>query len=63
VVIEVAGARSKDVFWLAMFIEAGFAETSVRADIVVLETQAMLDQRRTRKGVIADTVTPHPGIQ
>ena len=43
VVIEVAGAGSKEFLGLAVGVEAGLAEAGVCADIVAIEIEAVLD--------------------
>jgi len=43
VVIEVAGAGSKEFLRLAVRIEARLAESCVRTDIVVFEIEAVLN--------------------
>ena len=47
----------------AVFVEASVAEAGVGGLIVVLEVEAVLDQRRASKGVIADAVAADPGIE
>ncbi len=63
VIIEMAGARAKHLFGLAVLIEARFAKGGVRGDVVVLKIQTVIDERRARKSVVAHAVAAHPGIQ
>jgi len=63
VIIEMAGASPKYSLGLAVFIKTRFAEAGVRADVVLFEVKAVLDQRRASKSVIAHAVATHPGIQ
>src|SRR6266446_6326213 len=63
VIFEMASARAKYFFGLAAVIEARFAKASVRGDVVAFEVQTVIDQRRSRKGVVAHAVAAHPRIR
>src|SRR5271165_5268848 len=63
VIFEVAGAGAKFSSGLAVFVEAIFAEASVGLLIVMGEIETVLDERSARVGVVADTVSAHPGIE
>ncbi len=63
VIVQVAGGRAKDVFGLAVFIEARFAKAGVGSDIVALKIEAVFDQGGAHEGVIADAVAADPRIQ
>ena len=62
-VIEVAGCGAEDGFRHAVFVQAGVAKTGVGRLVVVLEVEAMFDERSAREGVVADAVSAHPRIQ
>ena len=62
-VVKVAGGRSIIGFGLAVFIEARPAETVVGMLIVSSEIETALNQRSTSKGVVADAVAAHPGVE
>ena len=63
VIFEVAGARAKFSGGLAVFVETIFAKAGVGLLIVVSEIEIVLDERSAREGVVADTVSAHPGIE
>src|SRR5713226_7481351 len=63
VIFQVAGGRAKDVFGLAVFIEARFAKAGVGSDVVALKIEAVFDQGGAHEGVIADAVAADPRIQ
>ena len=63
VIFEVAGARAKFSDGLAVFVEAIFAEAGVGLLVVMSEIEIVLDERSARVGVVADTVSAHPGIE
>src|SRR5947207_950734 len=62
-VVEVARGRSKIGFGLAVFVEARPAETIVGMLIVPGEIETVLNQRSASKGVVADAVAAHPGVE
>jgi len=62
-VVEAAGGRSKIGFGLVIFVEARGAKTLVGVLVVFGEIEAVLDEWRASKGVIADAVAANPGIQ
>jgi len=62
-IFEVARARSKFVFYLAVLIESAFAKTFVCGLIVVRKIKTMLDERGARIRVVADTVSSNPWVQ
>src|SRR3989449_629788 len=62
-VFEVIRSCSKDGPELTVFVEAGAAETLVGMAVVLGEIEIVLDERSAGKGVIADTIATHPGIQ
>ena len=63
VILEMAGGCAEVGFWPAVFVYAGIAKTGIGVLIVASEIEAMLDERRAGKSVIADSVAAHPGIQ
>ncbi len=62
-VFEVAGGSSKEGSGLVIFVEARPAKTFVGMAVVLGEIEIVLDERSAGKGVIADTIATHPGIQ
>src|SRR6266513_1310775 len=62
-IVEVARGRSKIGFGLAVFVEARSAETIVGMLIVPGEIETVLNQRSASKGVVADAVAAHPGVE
>jgi hypothetical protein len=62
-IFEMAGARVENGLGHAGLVEAIYAETIVGTLIIASEVEVMLDERRTRIGVIADTIAAHPGIE
>ncbi len=62
-VVEVAGGRSKGKPGLVIFVEARAAEAGVGGLVVLGEIETVLDQRSASKGVIADAIAAHPGIE
>jgi len=62
-VVEMAGGRAEIGFGLVVFVEARAAKTFVGELVVPGKIEAVLDQRSTRKSIIADTIAAHPGIK
>src|SRR6266481_3697699 len=62
-VFEVISGCSKDRPKLTVFVEAGAAETFVGVAVVLGEIEIVLDKRSTGKGVVADAIAAHPGVQ
>lgn len=62
-VFEMAGGSAIFGFRPTGFVEARAAKTFVGVLIVSGEIETVLDQRGARKGVIANAVTAHPGIE
>jgi hypothetical protein len=62
-VVEVAGGRSKIGFGFAVFVEVRPAETIVGMLIVPGEIETVLNQRSASKGVVADAIAAHPGVE
>src|ERR1700693_1545934 len=62
-ILEMAGARVENGFGHARLVETIDAETVVGTLIIASEVEMMLDERRTRIGVIANAIASHPGIE
>jgi hypothetical protein len=62
-VVEVAGGRSKGKPGLVVFIETWAAEAFVGVAVILGEIEIVLDERGAGKGVIADAIAAHPGIE
>ena len=62
-VFEVARGRAKIGFGLAVFVEVRPAETIVGMLIVSGEIETVLKQRSASKGVVADAIAAHPGVE
>lgn len=62
VVIEMACARAKLLARQTVRIHPGFTKAVVRELIIMEKIEAMLDQRRTRVGVIADAIPADPRV-
>lgn len=63
VIFEMAGGGAKVGFGLAIFVEARAAKTFVGMPVVFGEIEIVLNQRGAGKGVIADAIAAHPGIE
>src|SRR5690349_17901708 len=61
-VVEMAGGRAEHRLGPAIFVEARFAKTLIGGHVIVLKIEAVLDERRAGKGVIADAIAANPGI-
>ena len=62
-IFEMAGARVENGLGHAGLVETIDAETIVGTLIIASEVEMMLDERRTRIGVIANAIAAHPGIE
>jgi len=62
-IFQVAGGGAKEGPGLAVFVDALAAETFVGMAVVITEIEIVLDERSASKGVIADAVAAHPGIE
>ena len=62
-VVEVARGGTEEGLRNSVFVESGVAKTRVGGLVVVLEIQAVFDQQRASKCVVADTVAAHPRIE
>ena len=60
---QVAGGRSKLGLGLAVLVEAHRAKTFVGMPVILGEIEIVLDERSAGKGVIADAIAAHPGIE
>lgn len=63
VIIEMAGDGAVVRVDFAVGINAALAKAVVGEEIVVLEVEAVLDERSAGEGVVADAVSADPGIQ
>src|SRR4030095_7949151 len=61
-IVEMAGGGTENVPGIAGGVQAGFAKAPVCVLVVRGEIQIVLDERRTRKSVVAHAVTANPGI-
>src|SRR5882724_8763524 len=61
-IVEMAGDGAQPGFRLAGFVETRFAKAFVSALIIVGEIQAVLDQRRSRVGIVANAVPANPWV-
>jgi len=62
-IFEVAGARTEFSGRLAVLVEAIFAEAGVGLLIVAREIETVFNEGSTHKGVVADAVSAHPGVE
>jgi hypothetical protein len=62
-VVEMSGGSAKFWFGLAGFIEARYTKTFVGVLIVPGEIETVFDERGAGKGVVANAVAAHPGIE
>ena len=62
-ILKMSGGRSKIGSGLVAFVEARSAKTFVGVLIVLGEIETVLDEQSAGKGVIANAVAAHPGIE
>lgn len=61
-ILEMTGGGAKERIGIAGRVNARIAEAGVGGEVVVLEVEAVLDERGTSEGVITDAVAAHPRI-
>ena len=61
-IVEMTGRGDEERPRLAIFVEPRVAKAGVSRSVVALKIEAVLNQRRPRKRVVADAVTANPRI-